>query len=193
MAGACCSSTGPSTGMVQHRSILQPGPLRALTCTLPLTCSTGDLKARYLKTARSRGSASSILTGVRGPRSDFAYALSIYDFAWWVFGAGTEALVYCSVALVLPKLNFAVDAHLCLAMAKEMLPSKMPGITAHQHGRNVHRMIIVACAALQILYNESAGAFTMLFHLDTPSFALTSVGVAKASEHAASRTFLLSC
>lgn len=33
---------------------------------------------------------------------------------------------------------------------------------------------------LQILFDLKKSTYTMLFHLDTPSFALTSVGVIKA-------------
>jgi hypothetical protein len=39
----------------------------------------------------------------------------------------------------------------------------------------------VSCYGMvQILYSEASKEFVMLFHLDTPSFELTSVGVAKA-------------
>lgn len=39
-----------------------------------------------------------------------------------------------------------------------------------------------AVIAVQILYCAEQQEFTMLFHLDTPSFALTSVGIAKSGE-----------
>ena len=39
---------------------------------------------------------------------------------------------------------------------------------------------------VQILYSAQDEEYTMLFHLDTPSFAFTSVGVAKAGDEGTS-------
>ena len=42
--------------------------------------------------------------------------------------------------------------------------------------------IFRACCLLQILFSKRHQEYTMLFHLDTPSFALQRVGIAKAGE-----------
>ena len=52
------------------------------------------------------------------------------------------------------------------------------GIDSHSHLS--HATGCLTFSSLQVLYSHLSEEYTMLFHLDTPSFALTSVGVAKA-------------